>query len=444
MAFRRLSLAALALVGVLLAYFIWVSKNDNPVATPTNRPPLDAPRNKASSASTKVAPSLEPRGRPVSKDAAGPDEARFAASPPNAVTTPTPARAPESEEAAAPAQATGRIAGQVLDAEDRPVVGAKVYTPNLFRPTSAATTGTDGHFAIEGLDKSVGPLTVTATYRDRVGSASRVAIDTQNLILRLQTQGGFLTGRVSKPDGEPAGVFTVQLLQQVGRLETRPMLSQTFVHPEGEYKIGPLLPRAYRVRATDNIGAASVDQNIEVTEGNAAVVDLRLRVGASVSGVVLAADTRAPIPGAIVRMEAAFYGGRQSTCGPDGQFTITGLAPGLFSLSGAADGFHRRNVSGLRAVDGQPTGPVEILLTPLQSPDEQPKTELAGIGAALGVDKDSLIVRGVLDGGGAAEAGLQTGDIILSIAGRSMAEMDFNTAIQLIRGPEGSTVLLEV
>ncbi|MEL7238393.1 MAG: carboxypeptidase regulatory-like domain-containing protein [Planctomycetota bacterium] len=263
-------------------------------------------------------------------------------------------------------------------------------------------------------------------------------------MLTLEAQGGFITGRVSSPSGDAARAFSVQLLQQVGRLELRPVLSQSFVDPEGNYRIGPVMPQNYRVRATDHISAASPYRDVEVTAGTSVVADLQLRVGASVSGVVLAADTRDPVPGAAVQLEGANYEGRQRLSQADGQFSITGILPGLFSLSASANGFNSRTVSGIRAVDGQPSGPVEILLTRLANPDDKPKRELAGIGAALRVDKDSLVVQGVIDGGGAAEAGLRAGDVITSIAGRSMAEMDFNMAIQLIRGPEGSTVLIEI
>ena len=128
--------------------------------------------------------------------------------------------------------------------------------------------------------------------------------------------------------------------------------------------------------------------------------------------------------------------------GADGRFTLRGIEPGLFSISAGREGYHRRLVSSLQAVDGLEVSPVEIQLEALAHPDDEPQDQLAGIGTALRADGDALVVVSVVEGGGGAEAGLQEGDRILTIDGRAVAELDFNSVIQLIRGPEGSTVLL--
>jgi C-terminal processing protease CtpA/Prc len=70
--------------------------------------------------------------------------------------------------------------------------------------------------------------------------------------------------------------------------------------------------------------------------------------------------------------------------------------------------------------------------------------ELAGIGAVLDAREEGLRVRQVVPGGGAAEAGLAPGDEILRIDGRPVTELGFAAAIQAIRGPEGTQVLLFV
>lgn len=47
-------------------------------------------------------------------------------------------------------------------------------------------------------------------------------------------------------------------------------------------------------------------------------------------------------------------------------------------------------------------------------------------------------------GGGAALAGLQTDDVILSINGKSVREMPYPEIVEHLRGPVGSSVQLEV
>jgi len=50
----------------------------------------------------------------------------------------------------------------------------------------------------------------------------------------------------------------------------------------------------------------------------------------------------------------------------------------------------------------------------------------------------------LVDGGGAAQAGIAIGDQILAIEGQPVGELGFAGAIQRIRGPEGSCIPLTV
>lgn len=50
----------------------------------------------------------------------------------------------------------------------------------------------------------------------------------------------------------------------------------------------------------------------------------------------------------------------------------------------------------------------------------------------------------VVPQGGAAEVGIAEGDVVTSIDGRSTKAMAFSDLVTLIRGPEGTTVALEV
>lgn len=55
-----------------------------------------------------------------------------------------------------------------------------------------------------------------------------------------------------------------------------------------------------------------------------------------------------------------------------------------------------------------------------------------------------LVVGSVLEGGGAAEAGIAAGDHIVAIDGVPVSTMDFGGAMQRIRGPVGTTVVLTI
>ena len=70
--------------------------------------------------------------------------------------------------------------------------------------------------------------------------------------------------------------------------------------------------------------------------------------------------------------------------------------------------------------------------------------ELRGVGIQLSLDKETkeLIVVAPIEGTPASRAGVQPKDVIVSIDGESTRGMDTEDAVKLIRGPEGSKVVL--
>ena len=70
--------------------------------------------------------------------------------------------------------------------------------------------------------------------------------------------------------------------------------------------------------------------------------------------------------------------------------------------------------------------------------------ELRGVGIQLSLDKETkeLIVVAPIDGTPASRAGVQPKDVIVSIDGESTRGMTTEDAVKLIRGPEGSEVVL--
>ncbi|MDD5191191.1 MAG: S41 family peptidase [Dehalococcoidales bacterium] len=67
-----------------------------------------------------------------------------------------------------------------------------------------------------------------------------------------------------------------------------------------------------------------------------------------------------------------------------------------------------------------------------------------GIGAYVGMDNGTVSIIAPIPGTPAAAAGMQAGDLILEINGKSTAGMNANDAVLLIRGPKGTSVTLTV
>lgn len=80
----------------------------------------------------------------------------------------------------------------------------------------------------------------------------------------------------------------------------------------------------------------------------------------------------------------------------------------------------------------------------LESFNERLKGTLTGIGAKVGSEDGEIIIRSVFEGGPADLAGLQAGDIVLSINDISTTGMHVTDATDRIRGEENTEVILHV
>ena len=100
----------------------------------------------------------------------------------------------------------------------------------------------------------------------------------------------------------------------------------------------------------------------------------------------------------------------------------------------------------IRGMLGSLNDPYTRFLDPKQFKEMQIDTsgELMGVGIQLSLDKDSkeLIVVSPIEGTPASKAGVQPKDVIVTIDGKSTQGMGTEDAVKLIRGPEGSKVVL--
>ncbi len=67
-----------------------------------------------------------------------------------------------------------------------------------------------------------------------------------------------------------------------------------------------------------------------------------------------------------------------------------------------------------------------------------------GLGVELKIDKEGLLLVGVLRGGPAWDAGLKVGEMIVKIGGRSIKGLGLDEAANRLQGTEGTTLDLEV
>jgi S1-C subfamily serine protease len=167
-------------------------------------------------------------------------------------------------------------------------------------------------------------------------------------------------------------------------------------------------------------------------------------------GRVRTRGTDAPVADAEIEVEGQLDVGAsaipvraRARTAADGTFSIGGLPDRPLSLFVAAREHHGRVVSGVHVGEGETVGPIDIDLSRVAA-GEEPRVELVGIGVVLRVADEGLRISRVVPGSGAAEVGLAPGDDIVRIDGRAVGELDLDAAVQLIRGPENSSITLVV
>jgi carboxyl-terminal processing protease len=100
----------------------------------------------------------------------------------------------------------------------------------------------------------------------------------------------------------------------------------------------------------------------------------------------------------------------------------------------------------LRGLAASTGDPYTVFMDPTESQQfaEEMAGTFEGIGAELGMKNDTLTVIAPLADMPAAKAGLQAGDKIYAIDGKSALGLSVDEAVKAIRGPKGTTVTLTI
>ncbi|MCU0225132.1 MAG: carboxypeptidase-like regulatory domain-containing protein [Acidobacteria bacterium] len=254
------------------------------------------------------------------------------------------------------------ISGTVVDEAGKPVAEAEVATQSLSMTGGfvrrECTTGADGAFALAGLpaDRT---YEVTASHAG-FASASQKELkpDGDALTLTLRAKGsGTVTGRVvtGNPPVPVAGLF----VEAIPKGDSSPMgmmtalgmgVEKRAVHAaDGRFQLEDLVPGKYTFKVTaDGLVPARLEET-ELFPGQPLDLgEIRLEKGATVRGLVQDKGSKAPVGGAAIVIEEG--GGLAgmlkqmdpnqrpaATTGPDGRFTLSGIAPGQLALRVESD-----------------------------------------------------------------------------------------------------------
>ncbi|MEO0326311.1 MAG: carboxypeptidase regulatory-like domain-containing protein, partial [Myxococcota bacterium] len=343
------------------------------------------------------------------------------------------------------------ILGQVRGLDGAPVSGALVRaTPaaddGSLQLEARALTGPEGRFRLAPLDAALYEVEARAAGHAREG---RLAEAPSELQLVLGEESG-LRGRVLGPEGTPAAAVARGGSAVLGPVERSLRDVREVYADDGGFEVGGLASGVYELRAVVEGAAPSAPLRVDLPAGRWTDVGaLRVTPGGRLQGVIRGGATgRDRLEGAWVTLEgvaaeAPLALRREAQSDAGGNFRFEGLGLGRRSLTVTAEGHHARIVSGLEIVADEPAR-IEIRLEALGEGEGEARLQLVGIGAVLAASGEGLDVGRVIEGGGAANAGLAPGDTILAVDGRPVPALGFEGAIERIRGAEGSRVTLRV
>ncbi len=295
--------------------------------------------------------------------------------------------------------------GVVLSPEGDPVAGAKVAVKmpggsagnpmaamfgGLGEPDASATTDEEGRFRMGGLE--AGPYTVSASAQGWLDAElADVAQDSTGIALQLR-RPALVRGIVLAADGSP--VPGAEVLRRGGRSRGagNPMLAmmrqdaRTTADAAGRFEIDGLEPGAYELYARHREHADSEHVKLKLAAGEQVDgLELQLRPGVAIVGVVVEKDGGAPVANAVVYVSLAqgamaavnvsdFGDGDpqapanslSARTAADGSFRIDGLTPGRVTVE-------------VRARDHAPTS-----LARIEAPSEGLRVEIGRGGSVAG------------------------------------------------------------
>ena len=353
----------------------------------------------------------------------------------------------------------GRITGRVVDKSNHaPVTAFQAGISNMrgaggmmisLPPMLKSFTSDDGTFTLENVPPGPTEIVVnapgyTTTRIPGINVEDGKAI--ADVEVAMDT-GVKLTGRVTGPDGSPlSGVTVREGGQNMGpaRMMGGGAAGSGSTDPNGEYAI-EAIDAGEKTFTFSRQGYLSEDRTITLS-GREARLDVQLSSGMTLNGVVVT-DAGAPVADAAVSANSASESGfgRTSRSDANGNFTISGLAPGHYTLNAAKQGLTNGI---LRDFDIAAGAPARIVM----------KTGGTIVGHVTGLTdadlQNTTVTASGQNGGASAEVdgtgsfrieGAPTGTVrVFARTGRGMGPGGKSSGVQSVQVDPGSSVQVDI
>lgn len=269
------------------------------------------------------------------------------------------------------------IRGRVVDSEGQPLAGETIGLQSGAGAIRFGISGTDylrrgtsdasGAFAFEDLRPGDYLVGVLASKQEQAGRGTakvvvQVTVEAGNDVDDLElvvTSSVYLTGNVLGPDGEPVGGTTVLAYSNdLGMMHGR-------TEDDGAFRLGPLAPGEYNVMVMVGSKAGGAAPPESVVEVPCDPLEIRLLVGATLSGVAIDAQTGEAVP-VNTSLHSALGELRSSSASGGGrtEFSYGALLPGTYHVSAIEPGGRVGILRNVVLESGQTLTGLEIRMQP--------------------------------------------------------------------------------
>ncbi|HEY5925706.1 MAG TPA: carboxypeptidase regulatory-like domain-containing protein [Kofleriaceae bacterium] len=294
----------------------------------------------------------------------------------------------------------------------------------MFFQTEPVLTNADGRFTITKLKK--GKYTLVAEGPRGNSRGEKKSVNTGDSTTIQLTSLGTLEVTVTQAS-KPVTKYDLSCESRAGEVERHAE------SPDGTYKLDHLAPAEYKCTASADGGTA--EGKATVPAGDAKLA-LTIVPWSSLTGVVVSVLTGKPVPG--LAAVASGIGnekgmldaitGRAATTDATGRFVVEKVAAGKGRLMFVPkdQGFSSMESHEYEAKEGQRVDMGTIKIVP-------PRTGEAGtFGLTTEIESELLKVTNVKEGGPAAIAGVQAGDVITALEGQAIKDLKPMTAQKLL------------
>ncbi|MGE4620476.1 MAG: carboxypeptidase-like regulatory domain-containing protein [Planctomycetota bacterium] len=238
------------------------------------------------------------------------------------------------------------LTGRVIDSAGRGITRARVQIESGWGGGDEATTDDNGRFRLTmetGGSRILVRARSFAELRHELGDElGDVGGDLGDLVL---ADAEVIRGLVLSPDGSTLSGARITARQESQRNRQRGSTATAWSSADGSYQLElPQPAMRWRLMASFPLLLASEEVTVEPVDGGATGVDLMLRWGAEISGVVLGEGVPLENASVTVTPEDGFRirgNGRNRSARTDaaGNFSIRGLEEGTYHVRASAEGF---------------------------------------------------------------------------------------------------------